>query len=283
MSVSTGYATSDSPAATSDGYVDSSTKPRAYPHLLTSASEPARAAAELAAFGASLPLLLATAPEGDGHTVLTLPGFTASDLSTLPLRRFLKRLGYNARPWQLGRNTGSVEQIDRLARRFHRLVIKSEQPITLIGHSLGGIFARELARRYPDDVRQVITLGSPFALRTSRRANPLVMRLFERSSKMSRVEIDARAREERSLPPPVPTTAIYSRLDGVVHWRTCREQAGPQVENIEVPGSHIGMTVHPAILYVLADRVAQQKQGWQKFRQPGSWRDLLFSPGSTVA
>lgn len=253
-----------------------------YPHLLTSASEPVRAACELAAFGASLPLLLATAPQGDGHSVLTLPGFTASDLSTLPLRRFLNRLGYNARPWQLGRNTGSPELIDRLARRFHRLALKSDEPITLIGHSLGGVFARELARQYPDHVRQVITLGSPFALTATSRANPLVMRLFNRSAKMSPVEIDARAREQLAAPPPVPTTAIYSRLDGVVHWRTCREQPSAQTENIEVPGSHIGMTVHPTILYILADRVAQQKASWEKFRQPGSWRDMLFSPGSTV-
>ena len=256
--------------------------PRAYPHFLTSATEPLRAACEMAAFGMSLPLLLATAPQGDGHTILTLPGFTASDLSTSGLRRYLNRLGYNARPWQLGRNTGSPELIDKLSRRFHRLVMKSDEPITLIGHSLGGVFARELARMYPDQVRQVITLGSPFAIQSGQHTNPLVMRLFERSSKMSQVEIQARVREERMSAPPVPTTAVYSRLDGVVHWRACREQASAQAENIEVPGSHIGMTVHPTILYVLADRVAQQKDSWEKFRQPGSWRDMVFSPGSTA-
>jgi len=256
---------------------------REYPHFLSSATEPARAVSELAAFGMSLPLLLATAPEGDGHPVLTLPGFTASDLSTLPLRRFLNRLGYNARPWQLGRNTGSPELIDRLARRFHRLALKSDEPITLIGHSLGGVFARELARLYPDQVRQVITLGSPFALHSTRRAHPLVMRLFERYSQMTPDEIQERARAQHELPPSVPTTAIYSRLDGVVHWRTCREQPSEFAENIEVPGSHLGMTVHPTILYILADRVAQTKDQWEKFRQPGSWRDTLFSPGSTVS
>ena len=257
--------------------------PRAYPHFLTSASEPLRAACEFAAFGASLPLLLAAAPRGDGHTVLTLPGFTASDLSTLGLRLFLNRLGYNALPWKLGRNNASPEQIERLARLFHDLTARSDEPITLIGHSLGGVFARELARRYPDQVRQVITLGSPFALQSARHTNPLVTQLFEQSSKTSRAAIRARIMAERSSPPPVPTTAIYSRLDGVVHWRACREQASAQAENIEVPGSHIGMTVHPAILYVLADRVAQTKTDWQKFRQPGSWRDALFTSGSTVA
>lgn len=256
--------------------------PRAYPHFLTSVTEPLRAACEVAAFGMSLPLLLASAPEGDGHTVLTLPGFTASDLSTAGLRRYLNHIGYNARPWQLGRNTGSPELIDKLSRRFHRLVMKSDEPITLIGHSLGGVFARELARMYPDQVRQVITLGSPFAIQSGQHTNPLVMRLFERTSKMSQVEIKARAREERMSAPPVPTTAIFSRLDGVVHWRACREQASDQAENIEVPGSHLGMTVHPTILYVLADRVAQKKASWEKFRAPGSWRDMLFSPGSTA-
>jgi len=260
----------------------SSARGRAYPHLLSSATEPLRAACEVAAFGMSLPVLLTTAPQGDGHTVLCLPGFTASDLSTAALRRFLNVLGYKARPWQLGRNNGSPELIDRLSRRFHRLVMKSDAPITLIGHSLGGIFARELARAYPDQVRQVITLGSPFAVRPGQQTNPLVMRLFQRSSGMGEGEIKARAQQERLRPPPVPTTAIYSRLDGVVHWRACREETSPLVENIEVPGSHLGMTVHPTILYVLADRLAQQKNGWTKFRAPGSWRDMVFSPGSTA-
>jgi len=169
-----------------------------------------------------------------------------------------------ARVHHLGPVGGSPELIDRLGRRFHRLVLKSEAPITLVGHSLGGIYARELARAYPDQVRQVITLGSPFAVRPGQQTNPLVMRLFQRSSGM------------------VPTTAIYSRLDGVVHWRACREEASPLAENIEVPGSHLGMTVHPTILYVLADRLAQQKTSWTKFRAPGSWRDIVFSPGSTA-
>jgi len=255
---------------------------RAYPHLLSSATEPLRAACEAAAFGMSLPALLTTVPEGDGHTVLCLPGFTTSDLSTAVLRRYLNHLGYNARPWQLGRNTGSPELIDRLAWRFHRLVMKSDEPITLVGHSLGGVFARELARAYPDQVRQVITLGSPFAVRAGQQTNPLVLRLFKRWSGLSETEITSRAMEERLSPPPVPTTAIYSRLDGVVHWRACREEASALAENIEVPASHLGMTVHPTILYVLADRLAQQKTSWTKFREPGSWRDMVFSPGSTA-
>lgn len=255
---------------------------RAYPHLLSSATEPLRAACEVAAFGMSLPALLATAPEGDGHPVLCLPGFTTSDRSTAFLRCYLNQLGYNARPWQLGRNTGSPELIDRLSRRFHRLVMKSDEPITLIGHSLGGVFARELARAYPDQVRQVITLGSPFAVRAGQETNPLVLRLFKRWSGMSETEIKERSSLEQLSPPLVPTTAIYSRLDGVVHWRACREEAGPLTENIEVPGSHLGMTVHPSILYVLADRLAQQKNSWTKFREPGSWRDMVFSPGSTA-
>ena len=272
----------------SGGISPSASRSRDYPGLLAAVTEPVRAGYELTAFAAGLPMLLATAPQGDGHPVLVLPGFTNSDLSTLVLRRFLCGLGYNARPWQLGRNTGSPELIDRLGKRFHRLALKSEQPISLIGHSLGGVFARELARQYPDQVRQVISLGSPFGLQSTGRANPLVMRLFERSSGMTKDAIQARAREDRADPPPVPATAICSRLDGVVHWRTCREQpvsaaSGHITENIEVPSSHIGMTVHPAVAYVIADRLAQSKSGFQAFRQPGSWRDLLFSPGSTTA
>ena len=255
---------------------------RPYPGLLKSATEPMRAAGEMLAFATSLPMLLASAPQGDGHPVLVLPGFTTSDLSTFALRQFISQLGYSARPWKLGRNTGSPDLIEQLGRRFYRLAMKSEEPITLIGHSLGGIFARELARQYPDYVRQVITLGSPFRLHRPQRANPLVMKLFQRSSKMTKEDIRARGYIDRSDPLAVPSTAIYSRLDGVVHWRTCREAASDIAENIEVPASHIGMTVHPTILYVIADRLAQQKVGWEKFRQPGSLRDMLFSPGSTV-
>jgi hypothetical protein len=253
-----------------------------YPHFLTTATEPLRALCELTALGASLPGLLATAPAGDGHPVLVLPGFVGSDLYTYVLRRFFTHLGYDARPWRLGRNTGSKEIIDRLARRFHRLVRTTDQPISIVGHSLGGIFARELARKYPESVRQVITLGSPFAMRSRHTTHPLVLRMFERSSKMSRTEIDLRVLEERLNPPPVHSTAIYSRYDGVVHWRTCREQPGPKSENIEVPASHLGMTIHPTILYVIADRLAQHPATWQKFRAPGTWRDRWFSPGSTV-
>lgn len=247
-----------------------------YPRLLSFATEPARAALEVMAFGASLPLLLSSAPQGDGHTVLVLPGFGGSDLYTAGLRRYLCAIGYNARPWQLGRNTGNRDLMDRLGRRFHRLVRKADHPVSIVGHSLGGVFARELARQYPDDVRQVITLGSPIQMGRGSSANPLVYKLFRRSSNIGERELGEHVRRQWSNPPPVPSTAIFSRFDGIVHWRSCREPESEQTENIEVPASHMGMTAHPAILYVLADRLAQPHKGWERFQQPGSWRELLF-------
>src|SRR5215472_11827188 len=124
-------------------------------------SEPVRGLAGFAAM--PLAAWLMSAPRGDGHGVLVLPGLLASDVSTALLRRFVRRLGYDVRGWSLGRNRGPTDEVlDELPRRLSALAERTGQPVSLIGWSLGGIYARELARRYPAQVRQVITLGSPF-------------------------------------------------------------------------------------------------------------------------
>src|SRR5882724_10287436 len=121
-----------------------------------------RAWLEFAALLPALPLL-ARAPRGDGHPVLVLPGWLASDRTTRPLRWFLRDRGYHAHGWKLGRNHGpDAETVAGLGRRFLALRDRHRRRLTLVGWSLGGIYARELARRFPDDVRQVITLASPF-------------------------------------------------------------------------------------------------------------------------
>ena len=131
------------------------------PSTWDTATELPRVLLEMTSLTYAWPLLNST-PRGDGHTVLVLPGFTAGDQSTLVLRRLLERRNYRALPWLLGQNTGSFELQDRLMTRFQAVLAEATGSVSLIGQSLGGVFARVLARQWPDRVRQVITLGSPF-------------------------------------------------------------------------------------------------------------------------
>lgn len=249
------------------------------PHLADNAEAPSalltliegRAVLEFAALVASYPILRRL-PRGDGHSVLVLPGLGASDRSTAPLRTFLKDRGYDPHGWSLGRNVGPRDgQRDALADLLRRVSSTSARKVSLIGWSLGGIYARELAKRMPDSVRLVITLGSPFA-------NPgasAVRRIYEaiRGEKISGAPDFTRFRAA----PPVPSTAIFSKSDGVVAWQSCLEPDSPTTENIEVQGSHVGLGVNPAALYVIADRLAQREGGWAPFDRKGL-RSLLFRP-----
>ncbi|MEM6708072.1 MAG: alpha/beta hydrolase [Pseudomonadota bacterium] len=257
--------------------VDVETHRSSPPSWLYSASEPARVAAEAASFLSALPLLL-SGPRGDGHTVMTLPGFLASDLSTRALRRVLNLLGYDAHPWELGRNTGRPDLIDSLAARFVDLSdAVGGAPISLVGQSLGGVLARELARRYPDRVRMVITLGSPFGLGDGQGTNPLVQSLFERVSTSSAEELrDYLLTEDPSEPPPVPCAAIYSRTDGVVSWQSCIERDRPNTDNIEVLGSHSGMAIQPAVLHAVTDRLAQPPRFFERFERARGLRPYVY-------
>lgn len=239
---------------------------------------------EASSFVSAYPLLR-TAPKGDGHAVLVLPGFTAGDESTVLLRRYLNAQGYRALPWRLGRNTGSAKLQDRLARRFMRLLVAHKGRLSLIGQSLGGVFARELARQFPDRVRQVITLGSPFgAAQHGTNVNPMVSKLFQRLSGLTVDQMRERIGEEDARAPiPTPSTAIYSKSDGVVHWSTCLEYHSDHAENVEIIGSHSGMAMHPVSVYVIADRLSQADGQWQRFSAPAALKGLLLpkpaSPG----
>ncbi|MDH3753034.1 MAG: alpha/beta hydrolase, partial [Acidimicrobiia bacterium] len=123
-----------------------------------------RAVAERAAMRATTPLLRRL-PSGDGHPVLVLPGFTADDRSTALLRDLLDDLGYRTHGWGLGSNIGPTSEIAAGLRDLSAdLARKESQPVSVIGWSLGGIYGRELARRRPETVRQVITLGSPIQM-----------------------------------------------------------------------------------------------------------------------
>jgi pimeloyl-ACP methyl ester carboxylesterase len=225
---------------------------------------------ELQAFFAAYPLLR-YAPRGDGHPVLVLPGLSASDISTRPLRSYLKAQGYAAHGWKLGLNHGPREGVEAgIDARLAELVGRYERKVSLIGWSLGGVFAREAARRAPELVRQVITLGSPFA-NEPKASN--AWRLYEILS--GRRVDDWPGRETMKLPPPVPSTAIYTRTDGIVAWQGCREQESPTTQNIEVEGSHSGLGHNPAVLYAIADRLALPEGEWSPFDR-GGLRGMLY-------
>lgn len=244
------------------------------PHALLALTEAHRAIVEMLSLGLSSKVL-DKAPRGDGHPVMILPGFLGADGYNTRLRRYLTRLGYAVHGWGLGRNLGPREGVlEGLQERICSLSDRYGGPVSLVGHSLGGIFARELAREFPDRVRQVISLGSPFG--EGRLTASYPSRLF-----MALNPIDELPVEERNLhvAPPVPTTAIYSRGDGVVNWQTTLQRDGHEYsESIEVRGSHCGMTLNPTVWFLVADRLAQEHGSWQPF-QRRSWAGLLY-PGT---
>ena len=242
----------------------------------------ARAGLEFSAgLAAALPLL-ATAPRGDGHPVLVFPGMAAGDLSTAPMRQWLRALGYAVHGWGQGTNLGP--RADAMAASLARIRALRQQhgtEVSLIGQSLGGIYARELAKQASDDVRLVITLGTPF---TGGARSTNAWRLFEALNGRDHFEPSVRADMRQA--PPVPTTSIYSRSDGVVAWQCCVQAEGEgteRTENIEIEGSHTGMAVHPLVLHAIADRLAQAKGAWQPFERDGLRRFAYCAPQPAAA
>lgn len=232
-----------------------------------------RAIQEFGAFLGALPLL-SLAPRGDGHPVLVLPGLVASDVSTRPLRSFLKSRGYAASGWKQGRNLGLRDGVqDSMVDLVQELNETHGRKVSLIGWSLGGIYARQLAKMMPDRVRSVITLGSPFA--GSPKATN-AWRVYEMASGRKADEApDASFGGALAETPPVPTTAIFSRTDGVCAWQGCMEKTTATSESIEVESSHCGMAHNPAVVYAVADRLAQPEGAWTPFERSG-WRSLVY-------
>jgi len=206
-----------------------------------------------------------TTKVGDGHPVLVIPGFLASDLSAYPIRRFIREQGYSPYPWGMGRNFGDIRQLEKLVLQIEHLHAKHKTPVSLIGWSLGGVYARQLAKERPALVRQVITLASPFAGINEPNNASWLYRLLNSHRPIS--ERDQQWIDDLPSPPPVPTTAIFSKEDGVVPWQTCIEPVeGERHQNIQVTGGHFGMGYNPATLVVIADRLQQDVRDWQVFK-----------------
>lgn len=231
-------------------------------------------------FGALLPSwpLLARAPRGDGHAVMVFPGLSANDTSTLPLRTYLQSLGYKTWGWKQGFNFGPrAGVLEQAKRQLTQTFQSTGRKVSMIGWSLGGVYARELAKELPHMVRCVITLGTPFA-GSHRSTN--AWRIYELTSGRS-IEREASSYDLKTAP-PVPTTSIYSRSDGVVAWRASLQKPDadrPQTENIEVLASHIGLGVNPSAWWAVADRLAQLEGSWKPFERSGrltALKGLIF-------
>jgi alpha/beta superfamily hydrolase len=196
---------------------------------------------------------LAAAPRGDGHLVVDIPGWKAPELTGAPLRAYLSRLGYDARGWGFGTNTGDPRRdVERLARRVRELVDAKGEPASLVGWSLGGVIAREVARRHPDVVRRVITYGTPVA------GGARHTSVARASSAGAGADADAVTRRlDAASPIRVPLTVVFSRRDGVVSWQACIDRSTPSAEHVEVSSTHLGMGFDPDVWTVVADRLAR--------------------------
>jgi pimeloyl-ACP methyl ester carboxylesterase len=213
------------------------------------------AAFELPRLLLSLPEL-AQLPRGDGKPVMVLPGFGASDLSTTPLRRWLRARGFEARGWGLGINGGDVDALlPRVTAEVVRTAETQGEPVRLVGWSLGGVLAREVARDRPDAVGCVVTLGSPVV------GGPKYTLVGRRYAALgySLDAIEATVAERHRTPIQVPVTAVFSKNDGIVAWQACIDPWTPHVEHVEVRTSHLGFGLDPDVYRIVAERMATSR------------------------
>jgi pimeloyl-ACP methyl ester carboxylesterase len=234
-------------------------------------TDPARAMAEFGLLVAALPLRQLL-PVGDEQPVLVLPGLLADDDSTWALRRILRDLGYRVHGRRLGRNLGpTAATVTGLQNRLIDLRSRYDSEVSVIGWSLGGIYARILARDTPTAVRQVITLGSPIRLAHERQSR--ARRAYDRNAHLHVLPRELPL-ESGADALPVPATSIYSRYDGIVAWQACLDPPSARAENIAVVSSHLGFGHHPAVIWAIADRLAQPLGQWAPFRAPAALRPL---------
>ncbi|MBB5273560.1 esterase/lipase family protein [Quisquiliibacterium transsilvanicum] len=242
------------------------------PSTLFSAME-VRALGEAALLPWALPMLM-SAPRGDGHPVLLLPGFMGDEKSLIGLEVFLKSRGYQVESWGFGRNVGfqrkHAEALEQKLRYVHH---RSGRKVSLVGWSLGGVFGLYAAHRAPECVRTLITLGSPVSVDPTGSASPALVkalyRLVAHPMGPSAHAAQPRAKQLRERP-PVPTSCLYSLSDGVVPPQEATLDGDPAMhENIRVPGSHMGLGFNAMVLRIVADRLAQPEGEWRPYVPEG--------------
>lgn len=198
------------------------------------------------------PPLVQNVAAGDGHTVIIFPGFLTGDWATKGLTRWLRDVGYDARGWGPGPNWGpTTSAIERCETLIDEACERSGRKVSVIGRSLGGLFARELAKDMPDKIVRVITLGTPLRFPVATPLSPFANALSD-GYDMNFVQRKA----DLIKNPPVPVTAFYSRSDGIVPWRSCLVEEGPLAENIEIVSPHTIMGENPVAMRIIADRLA---------------------------
>jgi pimeloyl-ACP methyl ester carboxylesterase len=164
--------------------------------------------------------------------------------------------------WKLGVNIGpTVTALDGVERLLVEIYAKHGCKVSVLGHSLGGVIARELAKKHPDKVRQLILLASPIRLPTASPLEPVYKLLSRWHSSEASAPID-----HLNTPPSVPVTALFTRSDGIVAWQSCVEFAGPRRESIEILGSHGTMVRNMAAWRIIAERLAQPESEWRPYR-----------------
>lgn len=201
--------------------------------------------------------LLASQARGDGRQVMLLPGLFTDDRATFPLRRFLQYLGYEAMPWGLGRNLGQPEKdVARVIDRITALQ-RGNEPITLIGWSLGGVIARGVALLHPNSVREVITLGTPVE------GGPKYTAAGDRFAARQGIDLDDFERHVHAINQrgvTCPLTIIYSRSDGIVGWRAAIDRYNTHAYHERVPGSHLGLGVNPLVWRLIAKTLSGKRK-----------------------
>ena len=255
------------------------------PSLLNTLLE-GRALLEAAILPAFLPILQGT-PRGDGHPVLLVPGFTAGDATMVGLQMFLRSRGYQVETWGFGRNTGfKLKFSQALEQKLRFMHHRHHRKVSLVGWSLGGVYSFYAAHSAPECVRSVVSLGSPMRFSVDEVKVPLAVQALYRyfAHPMGPVAhlSNVRAKVLRE-PPPVPSTCVYSEGDGVVPAEAARmETSDPQHENIWVPGSHLGLGFNAAVMWILADRLAQPEGAWSPF-EPSGLMGSLYQRAASVA
>lgn len=236
------------------------------PSLFWTLTEGSRASFELGSFF-MLRRLMKRLPKGDGHPVIFFPGFVASDRSTKPMRKLFSDLGYATYGWGLGRNLVYNESREAKMQALLKKVYKKHgEKVSIVGWSLGGLFAREVAKAKPEYVRSVISLGSPISGDPDHSNAGALFKYFNGEPD---AHMQARMKA-MNVAPPVPTTSIFTKADGIVAWKgSVQRQGKTPSENILVPASHIGLGVNPLVMYALADRLAQPEGEWAPFEASG--------------
>jgi pimeloyl-ACP methyl ester carboxylesterase len=245
-------------------------KPRLFSSLLET-----RSLIELASLPYAVPMLL-HAPSGDGHPVLLIPGFMGSEGSLIGLELFLRNRGYAVRTWGLGRNVGfrpgHASALEQKIRFMHH---ESGRKVSLVGWSLGGVFALYGAHQASECVRNVITLGSPVSVDASGTAVPPLLKALYRlvahpmGQTAHSMQPRAKTLRERKLL-PMPVSCLYSLSDGVVPpQEATMEGDSTRHENVRVWGSHTGLGFNPLVLRIVADRLAQPEGQWRPYQASG--------------